>query len=267
MRFSTSTLFQAPTSDRPHFWFGLFALVAAGLTVGQDFLHATYHAYAFYLSESFLFSSFWGLFFPLLYLQTHLARKYQTRNGRHVGVMLALVLLHLALAPLVITVLSGMLLDHTYDYTTGLRYTLAEDVYKCLLVYGLAAWVHVCDRSIPAAAARTTEPQPVQRLAVGTGQKTRVIPVEDILFISTERPYLVLHTAGEKHLHASSLTQLAAQLDARQFVRVHKSTVVNLKKVVSYQSRRNGDYDLTLQNGAVVRMSRRYSGDFKARMG
>lgn len=53
------------------------------------------------------------------------------------------------------------------------------------------------------------------------------------------------------------------KLDTRTFVRVHKSTIVNLEKVSSFKSRLNGDYDLLLKNGTIVRLSRTYAANFK----
>jgi DNA-binding LytR/AlgR family response regulator len=61
------------------------------------------------------------------------------------------------------------------------------------------------------------------------------------------------------------LKSLENQLDKKQFIRIHKSHIINLQKIISYQSRQNGDYDVTLSDGTVLRVSRNYAKDFKSK--
>ncbi|HNJ56177.1 MAG TPA: LytTR family DNA-binding domain-containing protein, partial [Chitinophagaceae bacterium] len=67
----------------------------------------------------------------------------------------------------------------------------------------------------------------------------------------------------KKYLHSQSLKSILQQLDEKQFVQIHKSCLVNINTIASCTSRLNGDYDLTLTNGSVLRLSRNYVPVFR----
>jgi two-component system LytT family response regulator len=64
-----------------------------------------------------------------------------------------------------------------------------------------------------------------------------------------------------------SLSDLEAQLDPDQFCRVHRSSIVNLERVRSMSIHEDGEFEVVLETGARVRMSRRYRKEFESRMG
>lgn len=86
-----------------------------------------------------------------------------------------------------------------------------------------------------------------------------------VLAILASIIYARIHHLQQHYLHHQSLKAMASQLDPQQFVRIHKSCMVNVHKVVACRSRLNGDYDLTLTDGTSLRLSRNYAADFKAR--
>lgn len=94
------------------------------------------------------------------------------------------------------------------------------------------------------------------------GQKMKV-SADSILYISAQTPYVSLHLEGKKFLMAGSLASIGDRLDPERFIRIHRSTIVQLEKVVSYQSRLNGDYDACLCDGTLLRVSRNYAASFK----
>ena len=89
------------------------------------------------------------------------------------------------------------------------------------------------------------------------------IATDSVLYFSANPPYTTLHCDGKKYLFNGSLKTLSEQLDVEKFVRVHKSVIIQVAYIVSYKSRLNGDYDATMKNGAVLRISRNYAADFK----
>jgi two-component system, LytTR family, response regulator len=113
-------------------------------------------------------------------------------------------------------------------------------------------------------------PQNRTALSVNLGKKNVLVHIADIVSIQAATPYVALHTKTGKHLYSASLKEMIALLDGHEygneFVRIHKSTIVNIKHVVQYISRLNGDYDVTLADGSVVRMSRNYSSVFKQKL-
>ncbi|HRN79082.1 MAG TPA: LytTR family DNA-binding domain-containing protein [Ferruginibacter sp.] len=95
------------------------------------------------------------------------------------------------------------------------------------------------------------------------GSKRIPVLTNEILYISASSPYVQLHINERKYLYKESLKSLMPQLDPNTFVRVHKSYIVNIRSVQSFQSRLNGDYDINLINGTQIRLSRSYSKAFK----
>ncbi len=113
-------------------------------TIFQDFLHSNFNNYNFYFSESLLFKCFWLLFLPLLLIQSKSLKTYlhQPKRKKAVLVLLSVVLpsiLHLLLFPIAVWILSALFFDHTYSILATLNYTLSEDLYKHILIYGSAA--------------------------------------------------------------------------------------------------------------------------------
>ncbi len=83
------------------------------------------------------------------------------------------------------------------------------------------------------------------------------------MYFSANPPYINLHLEGKKYLYNETLKSISVKLNPEQFVRVHKSTIVNIKMVASFTTRLNGDYDLTLNNYTQIRVSRNFAADFK----
>lgn len=94
--------------------------------------------------------------------------------------------------------------------------------------------------------------------------KKILLQVDDILYFSANSPYVNINHSSKKYLHTETLKSLEAQLDNKQFIRIHKSFIVNLSKITSIRSRQNGDYDITLSDNTVLRVSRNYAKDFKS---
>jgi two-component system LytT family response regulator len=93
-------------------------------------------------------------------------------------------------------------------------------------------------------------------LLVPTGTRTMVIPVDTIDWIGADDYYAVLHVGPRTHLLRQTLTTLAAELDPRRFVRVHRSAIVNLRLVRALEKTRDGGTALVLADGATIPVSR-----------
>lgn len=103
-------------------------------------------------------------------------------------------------------------------------------------------------------ATATTYPE---KILVQTGNRLITVAVSDILRIEAEGDYALLVTAKASHLSNYGISALEAKLDSRQFIRVHRSDIVNLHYVREIQ-KYPSSYDVILQNGDVVRVSRSY---------
>jgi len=70
--------------------------------------------------------------------------------------------------------------------------------------------------------------------------------------------YVKIRTAGKPHVVRSSLTSLEAQLHPATFVRTHRSHIVNIAAVRELLPLTHGDYNVVLESGTVVPLSRAY---------
>ena len=70
--------------------------------------------------------------------------------------------------------------------------------------------------------------------------------------------YVRLHVGKESHLLRETINSLAAKLDPEKFLRIHRSTIVNLERVKELQPRFHGDYVVILQDGTQLNSSRSY---------
>ena len=82
-----------------------------------------------------------------------------------------------------------------------------------------------------AAAARPPK-QFLERIVVRDGTRVTLIPVRKLDYAEAQDDYVGLATEGKKHLKQQTIASLEACLDPKQFVRVHRSYVVNFERVV-----------------------------------
>jgi len=170
----------------------------------------------------------------------------------------------------------GGILGETHSFPlTGERmlYEFAKDIIAyALLSAGAVALRHYLSRPPPPivvapAAASVTEPatDPLpERFAVRRKGREIMVEVADIDWIEASGNYAVLHVGDETFEIRSSLTKLEGELDPRRFVRVHKSHLVNIARVVEVTPWVSGDWRIRLQGGAEVNLSRRYRQRFEA---
>jgi two-component system LytT family response regulator len=84
------------------------------------------------------------------------------------------------------------------------------------------------------------------------------LPVSDIRWISAEENYVRISTQGESHLLRETMAHLEEKLDPEMFLRVHRSSIVNLQHVKEVRTETDGEYAVVLVNGEKLTMSRGY---------
>ncbi len=249
---------------------GILVAAFTCLTLLNDALRSSFQRSSFYLAESLLFNTSWLLFLPVTLLQYRLARwnpEKQSIGQGMIRAVLAPVVLHVLVYPLLVVLLSGLFYYHTYSFGQTLQYTITEDLYKLVAGYAAFAFFTRIPTAVPGKLPAETEPcQTLASLTLQQGRKYVTVAVEDIFYIRTSTPYISLHLEDKQYLHAQTLTSLHSQLDKTIFIKVHRSAVINIKKVASWKSRLNGDYDISLLNGEQLRLSRNYTADFRQAM-
>lgn len=103
------------------------------------------------------------------------------------------------------------------------------------------------------------------RVLVQFNKKLVSIKVEDIVWVEAYGDYSKVHTATNAFLSNFGISELESKLNPEVFVRVHRSSIINLDQVKELD-RYGKSYDVTMTNGEVVRVSRGYMETLKKLM-
>jgi two-component system LytT family response regulator len=95
-------------------------------------------------------------------------------------------------------------------------------------------------------------------LPIRTGQETLRLDVSTIDWIDAAGDYMCLHADGQTHVLRATMRELEQMLDPAAFQRVHRSTIINLKRVKSLRPHSNGECFLRLVSGQEIKLSRSF---------
>jgi two-component system LytT family response regulator len=101
-------------------------------------------------------------------------------------------------------------------------------------------------------------PEYVDRLVIKTGGRVFFLKTDEIEWIEAEGNYVRLHVNKASYLLRETISSLEARLDPRKFRRIHRSTIVNIDSIKELQPWFHGEYQVILQNGAELTLSRSY---------
>ncbi|WP_127131950.1 LytR/AlgR family response regulator transcription factor [Pseudoflavitalea rhizosphaerae] len=98
--------------------------------------------------------------------------------------------------------------------------------------------------------AATGSPQN-QRIVVKTGSKIRIIPIHEVLYLEADDDYVKVHTADGVFLKNKTMTHFEQTLDPRQFVRTHRSYIVNVQIITRLDAYEKESYLAVLNTGGT----------------
>lgn len=101
------------------------------------------------------------------------------------------------------------------------------------------------------------------RLLVKESRKAYFLKIADVLYFEAYGDYVRAHTPAKAHLLPDSLQRLEQSLDPQQFIRIHRSTMVNVDAIREMRPHFNGEYLVVLVNGVQVKLSRTYKDRLK----
>jgi len=96
------------------------------------------------------------------------------------------------------------------------------------------------------------------RLMVRLRDRIHFVRTEDVDWFEAAGNYVRLHAGDKSHLIRSTMSALEEQLDPTRFVRIHRSTIVNLDRIKEVQPWAGGDYLAILKDGRQLKISRGY---------
>lgn len=107
----------------------------------------------------------------------------------------------------------------------------------------------------------------LQRLVIKSGGRIFFLRAEEIDWIEASGNYVRLHVGKESHLLRETMNGIEARLDPARFVRVHRSTMVNLDRIKEVHPWFRGDHVIILRDGTRLTLSRSCWEKLEARLG
>jgi len=96
---------------------------------------------------------------------------------------------------------------------------------------------------------------------------TQFVMTQDIDWIEAAGVYVTLHVGAEEFLYRAGLATVASRLDPFRFVRIHRSSVVNIRSVALLERRSHGEFEVVLKDGTRLMLSRSYRAEVEALLG
>jgi two-component system LytT family response regulator len=109
-------------------------------------------------------------------------------------------------------------------------------------------------------------PRTLERFAIKSAGQVSFLKISEIDWIEAQDYYSCLHVGAKTHLLRRSMAEMDEELDQTVFCRIHRSTIVKLDRVRGLKLNENGEYDVLLDNGTKLRLSRRYRKELQARL-
>lgn len=113
--------------------------------------------------------------------------------------------------------------------------------------------------AMPAAAelaAASRQGKPLERIVVKDGPKVTVVHLDRLDWIQSQDDYVLLRTEGRNLLKQQTLASLESQLDPNRFIRIHRSYILNLDRLVRVEQDSKEHRDAILRDGTALPISR-----------
>jgi two-component system, LytTR family, response regulator len=103
-----------------------------------------------------------------------------------------------------------------------------------------------------------------KRFVVRSTRGHYFVKTEDIETAVAEGNYIALSAGGRVHLVRETMKSFEASVDTRQFVRIHRSAIINIDRIARIEPLGHGEYRVTMTSGAKFDSSRAYTGRLQA---
>jgi two-component system LytT family response regulator len=110
-------------------------------------------------------------------------------------------------------------------------------------------------------------PRHVTRLAVRARGRIVMLDVDAIDWIQAADNYVTVHAQGREYLLRETLATLERQLAHARFVRIHRSAIVPLDRIIELRPASHGDFDVQLRDGTCLTMSRSWRDHVERALG
>ena len=109
--------------------------------------------------------------------------------------------------------------------------------------------------------------RPTDRLMIKSAGRVYFVKVSEIDYVEAAGNYVRLHVGKDAHLLRETMNGVETRLDPNQFLRIHRSTIVNLDRVKEMQPWFSGEYVVIMKDGTQLKLSRGYRDRLEERLG
>lgn len=106
-----------------------------------------------------------------------------------------------------------------------------------------------------------------QWIAIKNRDGVRLLMTDEIDWIEAAGVYVTLHVGADEYLYRAGLAAVASRLDAFQFIRIHRSYLINLKSIGFLERRSHGEFEVVLKSGTRLPLSRSYRAEVESVLG
>jgi two-component system LytT family response regulator len=93
-------------------------------------------------------------------------------------------------------------------------------------------------------------------LLIKSAGRVFFLKIDEIDYVQAEDYYVKLHVGRKGHLLRETMNEMEAKLDPEKFLRVHRSSIVNIERIRELQQHFNGEYIVVLNDGTELKLSR-----------
>ena len=104
----------------------------------------------------------------------------------------------------------------------------------------------------------------IDRVVIKSGGRIYFLKTEEIDWVEGAGDYLTLHSGTQTHLIRETMGNFHAKLDPQIFLRIHRSTIVNVERITEIRPLYKGEYVITLNSGISLKASRGYRRELQS---
>lgn len=101
-------------------------------------------------------------------------------------------------------------------------------------------------------------PRGQERLTVKSDGRVLLIKTDDVSWVEAADNYVKLHVGAESHLVRDTMSAIEKKLPSEKFLRINRSTIVNIERIKELQPMFHGEYAVLLRDGTRLMLSRNY---------
>ena len=106
-----------------------------------------------------------------------------------------------------------------------------------------------------------------ERIALKADRKIVLLRTAEIEWIEAAGNYVNIHTKGAAYFVRETMSSIERKMPSDRFMRIHRSTIVNLDRIKELKAGSNGEYSVRMQNGEELTLSRGYRGQLQRLLG